>query len=118
MCSRGQPSGDRRRLIPAGQMAGRLNQQHVFPLGRGEGAFGGEADGLKAEAVVGIKEAAGAGTPPARLLRAGLLSTWGGVKGYWKLWMTLWKSVGVFFFITHAAVKEALEHLIENRLFK
>lgn len=79
MCSRGQPSGDRRRLIPAGQMAGRLNQQHVFPLGRaGGGAFGGEADGLKAEAVVGIKEAAGAGTPPPRLLRAGLLSAGGG----------------------------------------
>lgn len=92
MCSRGQPSGERRRLIPAGQMAGRLNQQHVFPLGKGEGgregggALGGEAHGLKAEA-------AGAGTPPAGLLSTG----WGEGLEWWGagLWMTLWKSVGL-----------------------
>lgn len=82
LCSRGQLSGEqRRRLIPAGQMAARVNQQHVFPLGRGrgEGAAVGEVGGLKAEAVVGIKGAAGAETLPARLLSTGRVV--GGLKG-------------------------------------
>lgn len=116
MCSRGQPSGERRRrrLIPAGQMAGRLNQQHVFPLG--EGALGREADGLKPEAVVGIKSGyrsrdSPSTTPPGRtpLHKEGVGAV-GVLRGDGRLWMTLWKSVGASFFLTHAAVREPLDH--------
>lgn len=114
MCLRGQPSGERRRLIPAGQMAGRLNQQHVLGReGASERAFALEADGLKAEAVVGIREAAGAGTPPARLLYTG--SGRGGQGGQEALDDTLEICWIFFFSSTYAAVKESI--LIENRRF-